>query len=228
MNRNFATGTNRLANAPACLAGFKAPFDGGFGVLPAVVVARADVCGKGPKGGPKAFSTYQGDLTTNTPPLIEAADTPPFFHNNSAATIEDAVAFYTSDTFHASPAAAPPGSGAFVLSEDQINQIAAFLRALNALENIRSSNAYDDRARDRPGGAGPGQAAGRARDGRDDRRDRGSHEGPVRLFAGTLAVQLLQEARELERQALRQDPPNTELLQDAIELKLDARAEMEE
>ena len=122
------------------------------------------------------------------------------------------MAFYTTDTFHDSPAAAPPGSGAFVLTEDQINQIAAFLRALNALENIRSSNAYDQRRVD-SGGAGSAQAAGRARDGRDDRRDRGSHEGPVRLFAGTLAVQLLQEARELERQALRQDPPNTELLQ---------------
>ena len=44
-------------------------------------------------------------------------------------------------------------------------------------------------------------------------------KGPVRLFAGTLAVQLLQEARELERQALRQDPPNTDLLEDAIGLK---------
>jgi hypothetical protein len=53
-------------------------------------------------------------------------------------------------------------------------------------------------------------------------------EGPIELFAGTLAVELLQEARELEHQALRQDPPNTGLLQDAIELKLDARAEMEE
>jgi hypothetical protein len=58
------------------------------------------------------------------------------------------VAFYTSDAFHASPAAAPPGSGAFVLTEDDINQIAGFLRALNALENIRSSNAYDARAID--------------------------------------------------------------------------------
>ena len=32
-----------------------------------------------------------GDGTFNTTPLIEAADTEPFFHNNSAATIEDAV-----------------------------------------------------------------------------------------------------------------------------------------
>ena len=31
--------------------------------------------------------------------LVEAADTPPFFHNNSAETIEDAVEFYTTDIF---------------------------------------------------------------------------------------------------------------------------------
>ena len=67
-------------------------------------MSRADLCGKGPKGGPKA-TVVQG-MTTNTPPLIEAADTPPFFHNNSAATLEDAVAFYTSDTFHNSIAGA--------------------------------------------------------------------------------------------------------------------------
>jgi cytochrome c peroxidase len=227
VNRNFATGTNRLANGPACMSGFKAPFDGGFGVIPGVVVARADVCGKGPKGGPKAFSTYQGDLTTNTPPLIEAADTPPFFHNNSAATLEDAVAFYTSDAFHASPAAAPPGSGAFVLTEDDINQIAGFLRALNALENIRSSNAYDARAID-PAELAPADELVELAIAETTDAIEVLTEGPIELFAGTLAVELLQEARELEHQALRQDPPNTGLLQDAIELKLDARAEMEE
>ena len=42
-----------------------------------------------------------GDGTFNTTPVIEAADTPPFFHNNSAQTIEDAVRFYTTPTFSA-------------------------------------------------------------------------------------------------------------------------------
>ena len=32
-----------------------------------------------------------GDGTFNTPPLVEAADTGPFFHNNSVSTIEGAV-----------------------------------------------------------------------------------------------------------------------------------------
>jgi hypothetical protein len=73
----------------------------------------------------------------NVPPLIEAADSGPFFHNNSVETIEDAVRFYTKTTFSATP---------FLLNGDQINQVAAFLRALNALENIRSSNLYSEQA----------------------------------------------------------------------------------
>jgi hypothetical protein len=159
-------------------------------------------------------------MTMNTPPLIEAADTPPFFHNNSAATLEDAVAFYTSDTFHASPGAAG-GGGAFVLSEDEINQIAAFLRALNALENIRSSNAYDQRATlagdpitEAPADELVDLAIAETTDAIEVLT-----KGPVRLFTGRLAVQLLKEARELERQALRQDPPNTDLLEEAVALK---------
>ena len=222
INRNFATGTMFMANVPACLLGFVAPYDGGFGVEPNVEVARADVCGNGPRGGPKAASNYQGDLTMNTPSLIEAADTPPFFHSNTAETIEDAVAFYTSDTFDDSPAG---GGNAFVLGTDEINQIAAFLRAFNALENIRSSNAYDERAVD-PAELAPADelvdlAIAETTDAIEVLTD-----GPVELFAGTAAVQLLEEARELERQALEQDPPSTDLVEAAIELKEEARVEM--
>jgi hypothetical protein len=78
-----------------------------------------------------------GNGTLNTPPLIEAADTGPFFHNNSAATLEDAIRFYTTRTFAKSPSGA--FGGAFVLDRADIADIAAFLRALNALENARSA-----------------------------------------------------------------------------------------
>jgi mono/diheme cytochrome c family protein len=79
-----------------------------------------------------------GDGTFNTPPLVEAADTPPFFHNNARATIEEAVAFYTSDAFNNSPSGQV---GRITLTTDQVNEIAAFLRVLNALENIRQAEA---------------------------------------------------------------------------------------
>jgi hypothetical protein len=96
------------------------PRDGGFGQTP----------GEGPDG--KGF----GNGTFNTPALVEAAGTPPFFHDNSIETIEGAVAFYNSKPFLNSP------SGLFAqinLQATQVEAIAAFLRAINALDNIREA-----------------------------------------------------------------------------------------
>jgi hypothetical protein len=122
-----------VRNAPACLDA-SAPGDGGFGRTPVTMVSRAAMCGSG-----TGNIVFRGNGLFNPPPLVEAADTPPFFHNNSAATIEDAVAFYASDVFNASPAS--PGR-AFVLNRAKIDQIGGFLRAIDALENIRQSLGY--------------------------------------------------------------------------------------
>jgi cytochrome c peroxidase len=221
VNRNFATGTMFLTNAPGCLLGFVAPGDGGFGVEPADDMSRRDLCGKGPNGGPKATVQFQGDLTMNTPSLIEAADTPPFFHNNSAATIEDAVAFYTTDTFNSSRAGA---GNAFMLTEEQTNQIAALLRALNALQNVRSSNAYSAQALRQP----PARAEESVELAIIETTDAIEvlTDGPVELFAGTDTISLLEEARALERQALAQGLPNDALLKEAIALRETARGLM--
>ena len=223
VNRNFATGTMFLTNAPGCLLGFIAPGDGGFGVEPVEDLNRRDLCGDGSDGGPKATVRFQGNLTMNTPSLIEAADTPPFFHNNSAATIEDAVAFYTTDTFNNSPAGA---GNAFVLTDEETNQIAALLRALNALENIRSSIAYSEQALRAAPRARRG--VGRARDIETTDAIEVLTDGPVELFAGTDTISLLEEARALEQQALAQGLPNDTLLEDAIALKETARDRMVE
>lgn len=75
-----------------------------------------------------------GDATFNVPPLAEAADTPPFFHNNAVDTIEEAVAFYFSPTFRATP-----NAEFFItrdLSTDQQGDVAAFLRVVNSAFNI--------------------------------------------------------------------------------------------
>ena len=72
----------------------------------------------------------------NTPPLIEAADTAPFFHNNSAATIEEAVRHYTTANFTNSGGGRTI-SGPITLSDDQIAKIGFFLREINAAENLR-------------------------------------------------------------------------------------------
>jgi cytochrome c peroxidase len=104
-NPNFDTG---VANLTPDL-----PFDDGF-------------------GSTLAFG-FSGNNTFNIPPLAEAADTPPFFHNNAVPTIEDAVAFYFSPTFQASP------EGFIIfqqLSSAQQADVAAFLRVVNAQSNI--------------------------------------------------------------------------------------------
>ena len=66
-NLNFNTGVEALPDQPADLTGEKNPPDDGFG--------------------------NPGNGEFNTPPLVEAADTGPFFHNNSVETLEGAVAF---------------------------------------------------------------------------------------------------------------------------------------
>ena len=117
-NANFNTGVEDLPDQPADLTGELVPPDDGFGT--------------------------PGDGTFNIPPLVEAADTGPFFHNNAIETIEGAVGFYDGESFNNSPAGRflasldPEGKG-IELDGTQVVEIAAFLRVINALENIRSS-----------------------------------------------------------------------------------------
>ncbi len=123
-NRNFNTGVEAARHAD--LAGF--PLDGGFGATP-----------ENPDG---SF----GNGTFNTPPLVESADTGPFFHSattvsgsserdaDTATTIEDAVAFYDTPAFNNSPS----GQVAPIdLTADEIDQIGRFLRGINAVFNAQ-------------------------------------------------------------------------------------------
>lgn len=71
----------------------------------------------------------------NTPVLVEAADTGPFFHNNSVETIEGAVAFYTG-----------PNVNITIMDASQVRAIALFLRVINAHENLRSALVLEKKA----------------------------------------------------------------------------------
>ncbi|MFT3924637.1 MAG: hypothetical protein QM778_19005 [Myxococcales bacterium] len=98
-------------------------------------------CGaQNPPFTPGAGNEGYGDGTFVTPPLIEAADTAPFFHNNSAATLEDAIAHYSSAHFAAASGGKFPNNPTNLepisLDTTEIGQIAAYLRALNAVQNI--------------------------------------------------------------------------------------------
>ncbi|NIO10213.1 MAG: hypothetical protein GTO40_20285 [Deltaproteobacteria bacterium] len=128
-NFNFNTGVEDLPDQPADLITEQVmdlnlaqnPPDNGFG-LP---------------GNP-------AEGTFNTPTLIEAADTGPFFHNHSIETIEEAVNFYNSDAFNNSPSGmflqGTDGNGVGIeLQATHVVAVAGLLRVLNALENIRSA-----------------------------------------------------------------------------------------
>jgi hypothetical protein len=133
-NQNFDTGVEDLPDQPARLIVRSVPADDGLG--------------------------SPGDRTFNTPPLVEAASTPPFFHNNSVATIETAVGFYDGDAFNNSPAgktlAKLTGGEGIEIDGTQIQAIASFLRVLNALEKIRQSIELLQAARSYGHGADPG------------------------------------------------------------------------
>jgi hypothetical protein len=117
-NANFNTGVEDLPDLPSQSIGERVPRDDGFRI--------------------------PGDSTFNTPPLVEAADTGPFFHNNAVETIEGAVAFYSGKAFNNSPsgrflANIDPRKVGIQLDATQTVAVAAFLRVLNALENIRQA-----------------------------------------------------------------------------------------
>jgi hypothetical protein len=78
-----------------------------------------------------------GDGSFNAVSLVEAADTPPFFHNNGAATLEEAIEFYTTSIFGGSPSGS--FGGAFNFGDTEIEQVAAFLRAINAIDNANAA-----------------------------------------------------------------------------------------
>lgn len=124
LNRNFNTGVGR---APV----FSNPFDGGFGGKN-LAQPNFDTFGRG------VLDAF-GDGTFNTPPLIEAADTAPFFHTNAFFPIEAAVGFYNLQFFNDSPAGQQliqQFGTPIAFSNDDLSKMARFLRALNAAFNL--------------------------------------------------------------------------------------------
>ncbi|WP_437737596.1 hypothetical protein [Sorangium sp. So ce1335] len=128
LNRNLDTGTRK---APA--GSTVGVFDGGFGGL-GQSAPNIDVLDLG-------FPHGYGDGTFNTPPLIEAADTPPFFHTNAFGnTIEDGISFYTFPGFFPNSPAGQELEARFgtpiVFSAVDVVNIGRFLRVLNAAFNL--------------------------------------------------------------------------------------------
>ena len=139
VNRNFRTDVELLDNPakvtdPDPLDRTDYPFDAGFGTVPSDCDRDGDI------DEDDGF----GDCTFNTTPLIEAADTAPLFHNNTAETIEDAVAFYSG----------PPFPGPFIFPGDPETQkrVGAFLRVMNATFNLQIAIQRNEAALELTGG----------------------------------------------------------------------------
>ncbi|QXP88739.1 hypothetical protein [Methylococcus capsulatus] len=208
------TGVENMRTPPAFLLDPTLAVDGGFGKEERVS------CG---------FSqdhTCYGNGRFNTPPLVEAADTAPFFHNNSVNTLEEAIASYNGDSFNQSPGAkTSSGKDRRVkLESSQVTAIALFLRTLNALENIRSSNSLSRKSMDL-----------RGRNAKETLKlAMADTEDAIEVLqGGTLlpypeALARLEEALALEKKALHTEigPLRNLRLHKAIALKLQAKALM--
>jgi cytochrome c peroxidase len=130
-NIAFATNANEI---PLALS-FGLPRDGGFGLIPTVFRSFGNT-----DDLPPMFGGHLELEEFNSPPLVEAADTGPYFHNHTVKTLEEAVAFYGTPAFQSSIGnRAIPVKISDSVNDPEVQAIAAFLRVLNALENIRSS-----------------------------------------------------------------------------------------
>lgn len=146
------TGIERMRDQLHRLVDPSVAYDGGFGQV------EQDDCG--PDFNAKCYSDGSLDPRGvrpanhprlnrfNTPPLVEVADTGPFFHNHSVGTLEEAVAYYNTDAFNNSPGAFTSSgkNRQMRLDSSQVHAVALFLRYLNVLENIRSANSLAERA----------------------------------------------------------------------------------
>jgi len=118
------------------------PRDGGFGQSFLLLFGSFGNIVDVPGIGPVQAEEF------NSPPVVESADTGPFFHNHMVGDLESSVAFYGTPEFR----------GVFSIGrrlipitisdnpkDREVQAIAAFLRVLNALENIRSSISVAER-----------------------------------------------------------------------------------
>jgi len=146
------TGVERMRDQLHRLADPSVAYDGGFGqVLQTDCGPNFDqTCYSDGSLDPRGIRPANHSRLNrfNTPSLIEAADTGPYFHNNSITTLEETVAFYNTEAFNNSPGAfTSKGVNRQVkLDSSQVIAVALFLRSINTLENIRSSNQLDQRA----------------------------------------------------------------------------------
>jgi hypothetical protein len=135
--RGFNIGADTKVNETPLALALGLPRDGGFGQILTVFGSFGNTDDLPPPFGHLEFEEF------NSPAVVESADTGPFFHNHTVKDLESAVAFYGTPAFQNSGFMVPIPVIPVSISADpndlEVQAIAAFLRVLNALENIRSS-----------------------------------------------------------------------------------------
>lgn len=117
VNRSFVTNVELLDNPALGFEGIRFPHDGGF-LGQGLALPNRDCDNDG-------ILDCFGDGSFNTPPLVEAADTAPFFHNNAITTVEGAVNFYNGPPFQV-----------VNFTADEVDDVGALLRVVNAAFNL--------------------------------------------------------------------------------------------
>ena len=140
--RGFNIGAGTNANEVPLALTLGLPRDGGFGQILTVFGSFGNTDDLPPPFGHVELEEF------NSPPVVESADTGPFFHNHTVNDLESAVAFYGTPAFQNSGQnGATPVNISADPTDPEVLAIAAFLRVLNALENIRSSINVAERGR---------------------------------------------------------------------------------
>lgn len=129
-----------LAMAAPELGGGNQMFNTGVADLP-INASFPDAC----LGGQPLPPEDSGDRLFSTPQLIGVARTAPYFHNNAVPTLHDAVAFYAGPEFNSSPSAQNPLIGSISMTAQDIDDIVAFLTALDEPFMDCDTNSVDDR-----------------------------------------------------------------------------------
>ena len=129
------------------------------------IMGETPACDGGFGTGSGVPCVDKGSSAFNTPTVIEAPDSAPYWHNNAAQTLRGVITFYNGGAFNAGAGASTfnpltldptdfgikgfgpfPNGGAIGLATPEVDALAQFIEVLNALENIRNCLSIEKRA----------------------------------------------------------------------------------
>jgi hypothetical protein len=144
LGANVTSGTN--VNGLPLAIQLRLPRDGGFGSIRLPLGSFGNI-GQIPDVPPFPVEEF------NSMSVVESADTAPYFHNHTVATLEESIAFYGTKQYQDPLSIGDPVAGPIPIKisdnpkDPEVLAIATFLRVLNTLENIRSAISAAERAR---------------------------------------------------------------------------------